>query len=256
MTKKIYKLPIISNTKICDDIYLITLKSKELSLVLEPGQFLHVQCGESNFQILRRPISIFDCDKNNEAIKMLYKVVGKGTTSLTQYKQGNTLDVIAPLGNSFDLSCKNPLIVGGGIGVAPLKYLIRELNVKGIKPTVVLGYSNADQAKMSELFTDVDCRLFNCTIDGTAGFKGNCCEYAKQLLKDYSFDVIYACGPNIMLANLPKSSCRTFVSLEAYMACGVGACLGCAVKKTEGGYFHVCKDGPVFNIKEVNINEQ
>ena len=255
MTKKIYKLPVLANVHVCDDIYLITLKSEELSETLMPGQFLHVQCGDSDFQILRRPISIFDCDVNNKTIKMLYKVVGKGTTSLTNFRENDILDVIAPLGNSFDLDCKNPLIIGGGIGVAPLKLLIRELNKKNIKPTVVLGYGNAEQAKMSELFTDVDCRLFNCTIDGTAGFKGNSCEYAKQLQLDHNFDVIYACGPNKMLANIPKNNSKTFVSLEAYMACGVGACLGCAVKKTEGGYFHVCKDGPVFNIKEVNLND-
>lgn len=250
--KKIYKLPVTSNKRICQDIYLLELKSDELAQTMLPGQFLHVSCGSSGFQILRRPLSIFDCEA--DLVKLLYKVVGKGTASLTDFQQGDIVDLIAPLGNSFVIQGSKPLIIGGGIGVAPLRYLVRGFNRQGISPTLILGYANADQATMSQLFRSADCQLFSCTMDGTFGFKGNSCQLAAEMIQESEYDVVYACGPNAMLANLPPTKATTFLSLEAYMACGVGACLGCAVEKSTGGFYHVCKDGPVFLRDEVIIN--
>jgi dihydroorotate dehydrogenase electron transfer subunit len=253
--KKVLDLPIIKNEKISNDIFLMELASGEFANDIQPGQFINISCNGQNNTYLRRPISIFDVNKEDRIISLLYKVVGKGTSYFTQLKPNENINVIGPLGNSFNTDYKRPLIIGGGIGVAPLKYLIRSFNSKNVVPDVVLGFSTNDQLEIVKLFKDVECNIHISTDEISEYFCGNSCQLASIILEKNNFDSIYACGPKIMLMNLPKTNLPTFLSLEEYMACGVGACLGCAVKNSQGGYSHVCKDGPIFEAKEVVINE-
>ncbi len=253
--KQVLDLNVLKNERITDDIFLIELSAGEFSSDIRPGQFLNVSCNGQNNTYLRRPISIFDINKDKRTISLLYKVVGKGTSFFSQLSTDDIVNVMGPLGNSFDLSYENPLIIGGGIGVAPLKYLIREFNNKGIIPDVVLGFSTNDQLEVVKLFKDLECNIHISTDEISEYFCGNSCQLADIILEKNNFDSIYACGPKVMLINLPKTKLPTFLSLEEYMACGVGACLGCAVKNAQGGYSHVCKDGPIFEAKEVVIDE-
>ncbi len=256
MTKKmLFDTQILTNELICDDVYLMKFKNEEFAKTVRPGQFVQVSTDFNNQTFLRRPISIFDVEMENNIIMLLYKVVGKGTKYFSSLKPNDNINILGPLGNSFSLEHNNPLIIGGGIGVAPLKYLVREMNKNNIKPDLILGFSCAEQAKMARLFNDLDCNINICTDKKSEYFHGNSCQLAAVVLEDNQYDSIYACGPNIMLQNIPQVSIPTYVSLEEYMACGVGACLGCAVKTTVGSYVHVCKDGPVFEAKGVILNE-
>lgn len=253
--KKLLDLLIKQNKKICSDIYLMELESNGFSKLVNPGQFIHVSCNNQNNTFLRRPISIFDRDIEADTISLLYKVIGKGTSYLSTLNEGDMLNILGPLGNSFNLSHKKPLIIGGGIGIAPLKLLVRSFNEKDVIPEVVLGFSSIDQLPLLDLFEDLKCNLHISTDEISEYFCGNSCQLASLVLEKQDFDAIYACGPKIMLSNLPKADMPVYISLEEYMACGVGACLGCAVKNTDGGYSHVCKDGPIFEAKGVILNE-
>lgn len=253
--KQVLDLDVKSNERICSDIYLMELHAKKFVNSIKPGQFVHISCNNQNSTFLRRPISIFDVNTENETISLLYKVVGKGTEYFSTLKSGDTINLLGPLGNSFNIDYQKPLIIGGGIGVAPLKFLVRKFNEKGIEPDIVLGFSENEQLEIVKLFKDVECNIHISTDEISDYFCGNSCQLASLVLEKQNFDSIFACGPNIMLQNLPETNLPTYISLEEYMACGVGACLGCAVKNSSGGYSHVCKDGPIFEAKGVVINE-
>ncbi|MFP4457345.1 MAG: dihydroorotate dehydrogenase electron transfer subunit [Clostridia bacterium] len=253
--KKLLDLEVKNNQKICSDIYLMELKADKFAYSIKPGQFVHVSCNNQNETYLRRPLSIFDVDFENNTISLLYKVVGKGTSHFSTLKPGDMVNLMGPLGNSFSLDYQKPLIIGGGIGVAPLKFLVRKFNEKNVQPDVVLGFSENDQLEIVNLFKDVKCNLHISTDEISQYFCGNSCQLASIVLEKQDFDAIFACGPKIMLQNIPQTNLPTYISLEEYMACGVGACLGCAVKNSDGGYSHVCKDGPIFEAKGVVINE-
>jgi dihydroorotate dehydrogenase electron transfer subunit len=256
MSKKIlFDAPVLSNEKICDDVYLLKFKHADFANIVLPGQFVQVSTNFENQTFLRRPISIFDVDKDKSIVMLLYKVVGKGTHYFSSLQKDDSINILGPLGNSFTLEYKKPLIIGGGIGVAPLKYLVREYNREGVSPTLSLGFANIDQSCMASLFTELDCDINICTDEKSSYFHGNSCQLAEVILDEENYDSIYACGPNIMLKNVPITNLPTFISLEEYMACGVGACLGCAVKTIDNNYVHVCKDGPIFDAKGVILNE-
>ena len=235
-------LKIKSNKKVGKDIYLIELVG-DVSSIKNPGEFVEIQL--DGFY-LRRPISVFDYNENN--LKLLYKVLGRGTSDLSTYKRGKELNVLVGLGNGFDTSkSTRPLLIGGGIGIAPLYALAKKLNEEGKDPIILYGTSKkTDLVLLDEFFALGDVII--CTDDGSVGYKGNVVSYLKEHELDY--DYYYSCGPQIMLKYLKEFDDNGCVSLEARMGCGFGACMGCSIE-TINGPKRVCKEGPVFEASEV-----
>ena len=279
------KKEIIENKKVSADCYRIIFASKEIAEQAKPGQFLHIRCSDGYDPLLRRPISIHSI-KNN-VIAVLYRVVGKGTYLLSEKVSGEFLDVIGPLGNGFDYqlpvtSHQSPVLVGGGIGVAPLYFLAQRLIKKCLNITVLVGADTKCNILCIDEFKKLDCRVKISTDDGSAGTSGTVVDLLKKelilinsRLKTQSSKLkIFACGPVPMLKHVAQLVCKynvpCQVSLERQMACGIGACMGCTIKirnpKSPEGqaygageirkdklfdYKRVCKDGPVFDIKEI-----
>ena len=224
---------------------------------LTAGQFLHIACGEG--LLLRRPISVCLCmeDEPEDTARIVFEVRGEGTRWLSQRKEGDKLDVLGPLGNGFAVGLEDKLLlVGGGIGVPPL---LGYAAFAAGKSTAVLGFRSADRAMLVEEFHDYCKDVYLCSDDGTIGRHGFVDAALKEILeKDKDFTAILACGPKPMLSSVARAAAQygvpCQVSLEERMACGVGACLGCAVQMADGTMKHVCKDGPVFDAKEVDWN--
>ena len=235
-------LEVVSNVKVGKDVYLMRLEG-DLSSINNPGEFVEIKL--DNYY-LRRPISV--CDFSSNHLDLLYKVLGQGTKDMSSYEKGKKLDVIVNLGNGFDVSVSNkPLLVAGGIGIAPMFALAKSFNNKGIKPTLIYGAaSESDLVLLDEL--SKYCDLIVCTDDGSLGYKGNVVSYLKE--NNVDFDKYYACGPQVMLKYLSLFNGNGYVSLEARMGCGFGACMGCSIMTTSGPK-RVCKEGPIFEASEV-----
>ena len=235
-------LEITKNEQVGKDIYSMRL-SGDCSEIKSYDEFINIKL---DGYYLRRPISVSDFSK--DYVDILYKVLGHGTNYMTTLKVGQKLDVLIGLGNGFDISkSKNPLLIAGGIGIAPLIGLAKGFNKLGIRPKLLYGARSKDDIVLvDELKKYSD--LYISTDDGSLGFKGNVCEALKSLNLD--FDYYYACGPQIMLKFLALDFKNGEVSLEARMGCGFGACMGCSIETTNG-VKRVCKEGPVFKAEEV-----
>ena len=235
-------LTIEKNIQVGKDIYLMTLTG-DVSDIKNPGEFVEITI--PNYY-LRRPISVSNYSSNS--LDLLYKVLGKGTKDLSTFEKGTKIDTLIGLGNGFNIKkSKKPLLIGGGIGIAPLFGLCDAFNKLGIRPTLVYGARSIDDIVLvSELESKANVIL--CTDDGTLGFKGNVIECIKN--SNIDFDYYYACGPYKMLQFLSLAYPNGCVSLEARMGCGFGACMGCSIETTKGAK-RVCKEGPVFEANEV-----
>lgn len=207
---------------------------------MRAGQF--VELSVPGFY-LRRPISV--ADSADGVLTLLVKEAGEGTKKLRTVKSGDTVDALTCLGNGFDLNAEKPLLVGGGIGCAPLYKLAKDFAAAGVRPTAVLGFRNAAEVYYAEEFARF-CDVVIATDDGSAGVRGNAVSAAEGI----DFDRFYACGPQVMLRAAAQKLVYGQVSLEARMGCGFGACMGCSIKTTKG-YARVCKEGPVFEAEEV-----
>lgn len=242
MENKSYKkFKIINNEKIATDIYKMVLEGNFNANV---GQFYMVKCFE-DMTMLPRPISI--CDIEDNSITFLYAVVGKGTKIMSEKKIGDYVEILGPLGNGFsidDFIGKKVAIVSGGIGIAPMLYLAKKLDAK-----IDLYAGFRDEVYFIEAFKGVIENTYISTNTGKFGHKGFITEIIK---KDY--DVIYCCGPNAMMNSVKNLNYNIpiFVSLESRMGCGIGACLACSCK-TKDGMKRICKEGPIFEIKEVEF---
>lgn len=235
-------LEIKENKKLSNDIYLMRLEG-DLSEIKNPGEFVEVKL---NNYYLRRPISVHSFSETH--LDLLYKVLGHGTKEMTNYYRGTKLEVLVGLGNGFDVEkSKKPLLIAGGIGIAPMYALIEKFNKKGIKPTLLFGVSKESDLVLLDKFNEIS-NLIICSDDGSRGYKGNVVSYLKEHSLD--FDYYYACGPQIMLKYLKEYNDNGYVSLEARMGCGFGACMGCSIMTTDGPK-RVCKEGPVFKASEV-----
>lgn len=237
-------LEVAYNNKVGKDIYQMRLTG-DTKAIKNYDEFIEIKL---DGYYLRRPISVMDF--GNGYVDILYKVLGHGTNDMTSYEKGKKLDVLVGLGNGFRISkSKKPLLIAGGIGVAPLIGLAKGFNKLGIKPTFVYGARSKDDIVMTEEIEKyADLKV--CTDDGSKGYKGNVVQFLKELKPD--FDYYYACGPQIMLKFLAADLKNGEVSLEARMGCGFGACMGCSIETTNGPK-RVCKEGPVFDAAEVKF---
>lgn len=259
-------MPTIAKTKLLkkeflrEDILKFTCESEEIAGNAKPGQFVEIKVSESYDPLLRRPISIYNIEKENNVFEFIFQVKGRGTNFLFNVKEGEFLDIIGPIGNGvFELkNCKNIAIIGGGIGIFPLYELAKQAN-KTANTNIYLGFRNKDFVVLEEEFKKVSTNLTITTDDGTYGESGFAINYLEKDLDLKNIDAIYACGPLPMLKAVKKLAedknifCQ--ISLEQRMACGVGACMGCSVKLAteELNYARVCKDGPVFDSESVEI---
>ncbi len=233
---------ILKNEQVGKNVYQMVLSSDEEISYL-PGQFVNLKLDQF---YLRRPLSVSSYDSHQ--LVLLYKVLGQGTKELTGYLPGQTLDILCPLGNGFDIkNCQKPLLIAGGIGIAPMIGLAQYFSQQGIQPTILYGASTeADLVLLKEL--KALGNVIVATDDGSIGYHGNIVDYLKN--HQVPFDQYYACGPLPMLKNLKEWSTQGYLSLEARMGCGFGACMGCSIE-TVNGPKRICKEGPVFQASEV-----
>ncbi len=220
---------------------------------VKPGQFVEIQIPDAVSTFLRRPISVYDWDAANGVLTLLVRAAGDGTRMLCGLKPGRQLNIVFPLGNGFGTEdCGDaPLLIGGGVGVAPLFYLGRMLKAKGVTPSFLLAARNKELLLCVEEFSALG-NVFISTDDGSAGERGLITE--NSALRGNKWSKWFVCGPMPMMkavAHVAKQcEIECEASLENSMACGVGACL-CCVENTREGHKCVCTDGPVFNVKDL-----
>lgn len=247
--------------RLTDTIYRLTLFAPRLSNAAEPGQFVMAACGPSLDPLLRRPFSIHDVNQDNGCLQLLFKVVGQGTRLLSTLQVGDSVSLLGPLGQGFKRMPKGPVcLVGGGMGIAPLLYLAKRLTEQSaLKSTcaVLLGArTRTDLHFLEPAFRALGCSTYLATDDGSLGHHGLVSDLLPAALS--GMRKVYVCGPLQMMATVARlcqaAQVPCEVSLETHMACGLGACLGCAIPAGPNQYKHVCKHGPVFAAEEVVWN--
>ncbi len=230
------------NIPLTDSVMKMTLEG-DVSDITASGQFINIKI---DGLYLRRPISV--CDKDDNTVTIIYKVVGKGTEAMANMTEGE-LDVLTGLGNGYDttVSGDKPLLLGGGVGVPPLYMLAKQLVSQGKKVSVVLGFNTKSEVFYEKEFKDLGAEVYVVTADGSYGTKG----FVTNVLKDIDYTYFYTCGPEPMLKAVYKSTVTSGqMSFEERMGCGFGACMGCSCK-TLAGNKRICKDGPVMLKEEI-----
>jgi len=253
--KRAEDLTVVENRKINKDYYILKLASKTDLPKILPGQFVELLVADTRNAFLRRPISIYDVQTECNSFELLIQIVGEGTQLMSKLETGDTINAMYPLGNGFQTqtTAKEVLLVGGGVGVAPLLYLAKKLNENGVKPKILLGGRAASNIIELENFSKYG-EVFISTEDGSKGEKGFVTQHS---VMQSTIDKIYTCGPDPMMRAVAdiafERNIDCEVSLENMTACGIGACL-CCVTDTNEGHKCVCTDGPVFNTKELKWN--
>lgn len=246
---------VIQNKELTKGVFEMLLESQNIAKAAAPGQFIHIKVNDSGYPLLRRPISIHFVDPAAGITAIVYHAVGQGTEMLSQVKAGDQLDVMGPLGHGFPFfEGKRCAVVGGGMGTAPLLELARNIS----DCDGYLGFR--DCVYKLEDFEQSCKAVFVTTEDGSVGHKGYITEQLEKRISEY--DVVYTCGPKPMMQKVMdicnRNHVECYVSIEERMGCGIGACLVCACKiQGEDGTWHhkkACKDGPVFNAKEVLLD--
>ena len=253
MKKYILDLRVKSVEKVGGRYSLLKLTHEQPLPEMVPGQFVEVRVDNSPSTFLRRPISINFVDRDANELWLLVAAIGEGTRHITTLKPGDTLNCVLPLGNGFTMpksSSDRVLLVGGGVGVAPLLYMGAEMKRNGIEPPFLLGARSAADLLEIDLFRRYG-RVCITTEDASEGEKGFVTNHS---VLGEKFDMIATCGPKPMMVAVARYAYKAGVeceaSLENMMACGLGACL-CCVEKTTEGNLCVCKEGPVLNIKKL-----
>lgn len=262
MKKHILSLSVAENVPMGKGYSLLKLTDPERALPeVRPGQFVQMRaCPEGGLPLLRRPISVNFVDRATNTLWLLVHNVGRGTAWICSLAKGDTANVVMPLGNGFSLpeggNSETPhheLLVGGGVGTAPLLYLGKQLLAAGVEPTFLLGGRSDSDILQKNEFAKYG-RVFLTTEDGSAGEQGFVTQHS--LLAREKFDSIATCGPKPMMMAVARyaqqSATPCEVSLENQMACGLGACLCCVEQNKEGHNVCVCKEGPVFNINQLS----
>ena len=247
--------PVEKIIELDNQIFLLKLHCPEIAHSVKPGQFVNVRVTETIYPLLRRPFSV--CDVEGDFFYLMFNIYGEGTKILASKHFGDTVDVLGPLGNGFNYEddYETAIIAAGGLGAAPFPFLIRSLGNKKNIFTFIGGKTFKD------VITHGMTNISMATDDGSLGFKGNVVELLQEnmeLLKSSKIK-IFSCGPNAMLRSLKefciKNNFECEASTECAMACGFGICQGCPIESTKNPdkYLLVCKDGPVFNVRDVVI---
>lgn len=245
---------VIKQELIADGIYSLWLKTDKIAKNAKPGQFISMYCSDGS-RILPRPISICEIDREDNSLRVVYRVVGKGTDEFSKLRSSRTIEIMGPLGNGFPLKTKKAFLIGGGIGIPPMLQLAKELDCE---KQIVVGYRD-------ELFLNEELeqygKVYIASEDGKNGTKGNVLDAIKE--NGLNADIIYACGPTPMLKAIKQyatdNKIEAWISMEEKMACGIGACLACVCKSKEKDAHsnvnnkRICKDGPVFLAEEVEL---
>ena len=256
------KCRILDHQNIAPQHFKLTLSSAYISSHSEPGQFVNVKIGKSYDPLLRRPLSVHRISKEHKRYELLYEVVGRGTELLSKYSVGSELDILGPLGKGFAIDKKKEIavLVGGGMGVAPLLLLGDKLKGKTKAIYALIGAKTRNRVLCEQDFKSITDQVLVSTDDGSYGKKGFISDVLLDFIDNqltthnFQLSTIYACGPKEMLKAVvdisfqKKIDCQ--VSMEQHMACGIGTCLGCVIK-TKDGYKKVCDEGPVFEGKEI-----
>lgn len=252
---------VISNNQVGPSLFEIELDAPQTVPFCEPGQFVHIRVSSSHDPLLRRPLSLYDVVKERGSITLLYKVVGSGTEILSRAQVGSYVDIMGPLGRpfSYPTAGQTAVLVGGGVGIAPLLYLARRLQEKGCHVKVLYGSQSSQELVALGRFQQLGVEIETAAMDSESGYKGLVTDLLAERLSEHNIDFLYTCGPEPMMAKVAEYARHHRldgeVSLEEHMACGVGACLGCArkLKDSDTDYVKVCKDGPVFGLHEVHL---
>lgn len=251
--KHLEEFTVENNISLNRDCFLLALKSPISLQEIKPGQFVNVEVKDVADRILRRPISIHDVDLEKNILYIVVQKVGKATKKLSSVNKGEQLSIIFPLGNGFDIEGEKPLLIGGGVGTAPLLLLAKEFRRKEITPTILIGARTNEQLFLTNRYNAVG-NLSISTEDGSVGEKG--LVTANSILNN-DFDVVYCCGPTPMMKAVSEwakeRNIKCYVSLENRMACGIGACLCCVNETKDGHNVCVCTEGPVFNSMDIKL---
>lgn len=256
---RMHDFEVVSNEKIADGIYSLTISSPKLASALKPGQFVNIAVPGDASSLLRVPLSYYRADADAGTVEIWYAVVGNDTQRLSQMGPGATSDLLGPGGHGWLVpeGCKRALLVAGGIGVPPVLCLAEELDRRGIAFDVCVGAATDTKVVGVEAFKEAGAeKVVLCTDDGTAGEHGFCTEPASKLLAQGGYDYVASCGPAPMMQKVAEAAkvagvyCE--VSLERMMSCGFGACNTCNVE-TVDGMKGACMCGPVFDASKVVV---
>ena len=252
---------VLSQSCLGNQIYDLTIQTKEIAGHAKAGQFISLYTGDAS-KLLPRPISLCGIDRETGTLRLVYRVTAEkaGTAEFAKLKPGDTVQILGPLGNGFTVqSGKKAFLIGGGIGVPPMLQLAKEMKAAGEEFQVVMGYRDAQTFLLDEFAGQGES--FAATEDGSVGTKGNVLDAIRE--QGLEAEIIYACGPKPMLRALKQYALEQgmdcYVSMEERMACGIGACLACVCNSTDkDGHSNVknkriCKEGPVFDAKEVEL---
>lgn len=252
---------VVSQNSLGNGIFDMVLQTENIAKAAKAGQFVSVYSNDAS-KLLPRPISLCGIDREKGTLRLVYRVTGEGTGTeeFSRLKAGDTVKILGPLGNGFTVvPGKKAFLIGGGIGVPPMLQLAKEMKASGEDIQVVMGYRNSDTFLLEE-FEEV-AETFVATEDGSLGTKGNVIDAIKN--EKLNADIIYTCGPTPMLRALKayaeENNMECYISMEERMACGIGACLACVCKSREKDAHtnvnnkRICKEGPVFNAKEVEL---
>lgn len=252
---------VVSQNSLGNGIFDMVLQTESIAKAAKAGQFVSVYSNDAS-KLLPRPISLCGIDREKGTLRLVYRVTGEGTGTeeFSRLKAGDTVKILGPLGNGFTVvPGKKAFLIGGGIGVPPMLQLAKEMKASGEDIQVVMGYRNSDTFLLEE-FEEV-AETFVATEDGSLGTKGNVIDAIKN--EKLNADIIYTCGPTPMLRALKayaeENNMECYISMEERMACGIGACLACVCKSKEKDAHtnvnnkRICKEGPVFNAKEVEL---
>lgn len=248
---------ILDHQEIAPEHYVLTVDAPEIAAAARPGQFVMVRSLGTADPLLPRAYSVYSADPEGGCISIMYRVVGRGTGRLVLHEAGQRVHVWGPLGNAFTHpQGERVVLVGGGVGIPPLVFWAERLAQQAaqVETIALVGAATSDFLVGLDHFRRAKAQVRTATDDGTHGHSGYVTELLPPLLEDGKA-TIYACGPMPMLkavaAIAEQHGVPAQLALEAPMACGVGACLGCTVPKRDGGYLRVCTDGPVFSPQQI-----
>jgi len=269
VVKGIYNCPVLTVKNQVGDIFLMRMQCPSIAKTARPGQFVNIKVNAEYVPFLRKPFSISRRSFKEGWIEVVWKIVGKGTEVMSQFKTGDMVNIIGPLGQGFYIppGIKTAFLVGGGLGVAPLPFLCEELIKSNLQVEVFLGAKSQKELSLVEIFHSLGVEVFISTEDGSIGKQGLVTDILLKRLHEVKpgrDGFLYSCGPNAFLSRMmsitEKENVEGQIAIETMMGCGFGICVGCPVKvrNNEAGsglYKLACIDGPVFNAKEIFLDD-